>query len=49
PGIVRDLPGTGLGYGLGVRVQSPVGQIRVDYGFNVDGSSRLPFGIGERF
>jgi outer membrane protein insertion porin family len=26
PGIVRDLPGTGLGYGLGVRVQSPVGK-----------------------
>lgn len=49
PGIVRDLPGTGLGYGLGVRVQSPVGQIRVDYGFNVDGGSRLHFGIGERF
>jgi outer membrane protein insertion porin family len=49
PGIVRDLPGTGLGYGLGVRVQSPVGQIRVDYGFNVDGSSRIHFGIGERF
>ncbi|WP_277752981.1 BamA/TamA family outer membrane protein [Microcystis aeruginosa] len=36
-------------YGLGVRVQSPVGQIRVDYGFNVDGSSRIHFGIGERF
>ena len=49
PGIVRDLPGTGLGYGLGVRVQSPVGQIRVDYGFNVDGGSRLHFGIVERF
>ena len=49
PGIVRDLPGTGLGYGLGVRVQSPVGQIRVDFGFNVDGGSRLHFGIGERF
>ena len=49
PGIVRGLPGTGLGYGLGVRVQSPVGQIRVDYGFNVDGSSRIHFGIGERF
>ncbi len=49
PGIARDLPGTGLGYGLGVRVQSPVGQIRVDYGFNVDGGSRLHFGIGERF
>ncbi|AKV69922.1 Outer membrane protein/protective antigen OMA87 [Microcystis panniformis FACHB-1757] len=49
PGIVRDLPGIGLGYGLGVRVQSPVGQIRVDFGFNVDGGSRLHFGIGERF
>ncbi|MCZ8226439.1 MAG: BamA/TamA family outer membrane protein [Microcystis sp. LE19-84.1B] len=49
PGIVRDLPGIGLGYGLGVRVQSPVGQIRVDYGFNVDGGSRIHFGIGERF
>jgi outer membrane protein insertion porin family len=49
PGNVRELPGTGLGYGLGVRVQSPLGQIRVDYGFNVDGSSRLHFGIGERF
>jgi len=49
PGIVRGLPGTGLGYGLGVRVQSPVGQIRVDYGFNVDGGSRLHFGIVERF
>jgi outer membrane protein insertion porin family len=49
PGVIRDLPGTGLGYGLGVRVQSPLGQIRVDYGFNIDGGSRLHFGIGERF
>jgi outer membrane protein insertion porin family len=49
PGNIRDLPGIGLGYGLGVRVQSPLGQIRVDYGFNVDGGSRLHFGIGERF
>ncbi|MEG3437356.1 BamA/TamA family outer membrane protein [Pannus brasiliensis CCIBt3594] len=49
PGVIRGLPGTGLGYGLGIRVQSPLGQIRVDYGFNVDGGSRLHFGIGERF
>jgi outer membrane protein insertion porin family len=41
--------GTGYGYGLGVRVQSPLGPIRVDYGVNDDGDSRINFGIGERF
>ncbi|MGI8501928.1 MAG: BamA/TamA family outer membrane protein [Hassallia sp.] len=41
--------GTGYGYGLGVRVQSPLGPIRVDYGINDDGDSRINFGIGERF
>ncbi len=49
PAGVRGKPGNGLGFGLGVRVQSPLGPIRVDYGFNDDGSSRLHFGIGERF
>nr|WP_239005459.1 BamA/TamA family outer membrane protein [Gloeothece citriformis] len=49
PGEVRDLPGSGFGYGFGVRIQSPVGPIRVDYGFNDEGDSRLNFGIGERF
>jgi outer membrane protein insertion porin family len=49
PGEVRDLPGVGFGYGLGVRVQSPLGPIRVDYGINDDGDSRIHFGIGERF
>ncbi len=41
--------GTGIGYGLGVRVQSPLGPIRIDYGLNDDGDSRINFGIGERF
>ncbi|MCF2151023.1 BamA/TamA family outer membrane protein [Desmonostoc muscorum LEGE 12446] len=41
--------GTGYGYGLGVRVQSPLGPIRIDYGINDDGDSRINFGIGERF
>ncbi|MEH1820065.1 MAG: BamA/TamA family outer membrane protein [Nostoc sp.] len=41
--------GTGFGYGLGVRVQSPLGPIRIDYGINDDGDSRINFGIGERF
>jgi outer membrane protein insertion porin family len=41
--------GTGFGYGLGVRVQSPLGPIRVDYGINNDGGTQINFGIGERF
>jgi outer membrane protein insertion porin family len=49
PAEIRDKPGTGFGYGLGVRVQSPLGPIRVDYGINDEGDSRIHFGIGERF
>lgn len=49
PAGVRDKPGTGLGFGVGVRVQSPLGPIRIDYGFNDEGDGRLHFGIGERF
>jgi outer membrane protein insertion porin family len=49
PSIVRGLPGSGLGYGIGVRIQSPVGPIRIDYGFNDQGDSRVNFGIGEKF
>lgn len=49
PGIVRDKPGTGFGYGAGVRLNSPIGLIRADFGFNNEGESRLQFGIGQRF
>ncbi len=49
PAGVRGKPGSGFGYGIGVRVQSPIGPIRVDYGFNDEGDSQLHFGIGERF
>ncbi len=49
PSVERDLPGNGFGYGLGVRVQSPLGPIRVDYAINDEGDSRIHFGIGERF
>ncbi|MDJ0689155.1 MAG: BamA/TamA family outer membrane protein [Xenococcaceae cyanobacterium MO_188.B32] len=49
PSIVRELPGNGFGYGAGVRVQSPLGPIRVDYAINDEGDSRIHFGIGERF
>lgn len=49
PAGIRDKPGSGFGYGIGVRVQSPLGQIRVDYAINDDGENRIHFGIGERF
>nr|WP_238544319.1 BamA/TamA family outer membrane protein [Gloeocapsa sp. PCC 73106] len=49
PAGIRGLPGSGYGYGLGVRVQSPLGPIRIDYGVNDEGDSRIHFGIGERF
>ncbi len=49
PAVVRDKPGSGVGFGIGVRVQSPLGAIRVDYALNDEGDSRIHFGIGERF
>lgn len=49
PSRVRGLPGSGFGYGLGVRIQSPLGPIRLDYGINDNGDGRIHFGIGERF
>ncbi len=49
PSVVRELPTSGYGYGLGVRVQSPLGPIRVDYAINDDGDGQIQFGIGEKF
>jgi len=49
PAGARDKPGTGFGYGAGVRVDSPLGLIRADLGFNDQGESKLQFGIGQRF
>lgn len=49
PGGSRDKPGTGLGYGFGIRIGSPIGLIRADFGFNDQGDSRFHFGFGQRF
>ncbi|MUL36177.1 BamA/TamA family outer membrane protein [Gloeocapsopsis dulcis] len=49
PAVVRDKPGSGFGYGAGIRVNSPIGLIRADFGFNDQGENRLQFGFGHRF
>lgn len=49
PGGIRGKPGSGIGFGAGIRVQSPLGPIRVDYGINNEGGNQIHFGIGERF
>ncbi|MEL6854088.1 MAG: BamA/TamA family outer membrane protein [Cyanobacteria bacterium J06607_13] len=48
PAGVRGKPGSGFGYGAGVRVQTPLGALRLDYGLSDEGS-RFHFGFGERF
>ncbi len=49
PAGTRGKPGNGLGYGAGVRINSPLGALRLDFGLNSLGDSRIQFGIGERF
>ena len=49
PAGVRGKPGQGFGYGAGVRIESPVGLIRADYGINDQGESKVHLGIGQRF
>ncbi|MFN6567858.1 outer membrane protein assembly factor [Dendronalium sp. ChiSLP03b] len=49
PAGMRGKPGQGFGYGAGVRVDSPLGLIRADYGINDQGESRVHLGIGQRF
>lgn len=49
PAEVRDKPGSGFGYGFGVRVSTPLGLIRADFGLTDQGESRLHFGFGQRF
>jgi outer membrane protein insertion porin family len=49
PGVQRRKPGTGAGFGLGLRLNSPFGIIRADFGVSNQGDSRLQFGFGQRF
>ncbi len=38
-----------LGYGLGIAFRTPLGPIRIDFGFNQEGGSRTHFSIGSSF
>lgn len=49
PGVARGKPGTGLGFGFGVRVNSPLGILRGDLGISNQGDVRFQFGFGQRF
>jgi outer membrane protein insertion porin family len=49
PGLVRGKIGDGLSYGVGLRVKTPIGPVRLDYGWTVDGDHRFQFGFQEKF
>jgi len=46
PAGVRGKPGSGSGFGAGVRVDSPLGPLRLDCAFNDRGQRRFHLGIG---
>ncbi|XP_047317886.1 outer envelope protein 80, chloroplastic [Impatiens glandulifera] len=48
PAGARLKPGSGYGYGLGVRVDSPLGPLRLEYAFNDRKTGRFHFGVGHR-
>lgn len=48
PAGARLKPGNGYGYGVGVRLESPFGPLRLEYAFNDQGTGRFHFGVGYR-
>lgn len=48
PAGARLKPGSGYGYGLGIRVDSPLGPLRLEYAFNDRKTGRFHFGVGNR-
>ncbi|MEO1671931.1 MAG: BamA/TamA family outer membrane protein [Cyanobacteria bacterium J06631_2] len=49
PAVVRNRPGDGLGYGLGIQTRSPVGLIRTEFALNDEGDTEFIFSVGDRF
>ncbi|KAM7497208.1 hypothetical protein LguiA_021622 [Lonicera macranthoides] len=48
PAGARLKPGSGYGYGVGIRVDSPLGPLRLEYAFNDQRTGRFHFGVGHR-
>ncbi len=49
PGVARQKPGQGLGYGAGLYFFSDVGLIRLESGWNEHGQNQLFITLGDRF
>lgn len=49
PAIVRERPGEGLGYGLGLRALTPIGTVRTEFALSDQGETKFIFDIGDRF
>lgn len=49
PGVLRNKPGIGYGYGIGLRAKSPIGQLRGDLGINDQGNIVFILTTGQRF
>ncbi len=49
PAVRRGKPGSGFGYGVGLRVRSPIGLIRGDLGISDRGEVRFELTTGQRF
>lgn len=43
---VRGKPGRGYGYGLGVRADTPLGPLRLEYAWNEARAGRFHVGVG---
>ncbi|KAJ0988151.1 hypothetical protein J5N97_006507 [Dioscorea zingiberensis] len=48
PAGARGKPGSGYGYGGGIRVDSPLGPLRLEYALNDRHARRFHFGVGHR-
>lgn len=46
PAGVRQKPGAGYGYGAGVRIDTPIGPLRLEYAFNNLKDGKFHVGIG---
>lgn len=48
PAGARLKPGSGYGFGVGIRLDSPLGPLRLEYAFNDSQNKRFHFGVGHR-